>query len=134
MYEGNSGVGVPGSLPVHIHLRNKPREALSLASYQPQHAMPSEDNDVDLKPNGKPRSSTAIRKALYAERDRSRSIDPGPLMDMLTEEDEDDAENEEESAKIEALLSTTRGRRHALKILQSANQLPEAGMWRSLAS
>ncbi|KAJ3527727.1 hypothetical protein NMY22_g9676 [Coprinellus aureogranulatus] len=74
----------------------------------------------------------------YAERDRSRSVDPGTgLMDLLPEEDEEDeseAENAEENAKIDELLSTTRGRKRALKILQSANQLPEAGMWRSLAS
>ncbi|KAF6762051.1 hypothetical protein DFP72DRAFT_1061336 [Ephemerocybe angulata] len=134
---GASTAGVPGSLPVHIHLRNKPREALSLASYQPTHAMPEAEasTDVPVKPNGKPLSSSAIRKAMYAERDRTRLVDPG-LESMIEEDEEDESEveNEEEAARLEALLSTTRGRRRALKILQAANQLPEAGMWRSLAS
>ncbi|KAF5333364.1 hypothetical protein D9611_002672 [Ephemerocybe angulata] len=134
---GTSTAGVPGSLPVHIHLRNKPREALSLASYQPTHAMPEAEasTDVPVKPNGKPLSSSAIRKAMYAERDRTRLVDPG-LESMIEEDEEDESEveNEEEAARLEALLSTTRGRRRALKILQAANQLPEAGMWRSLAS
>lgn len=74
---------------------------------------------------------------MYAERDRSRSIDPGVAMDQVVEEDEEEeseVENAEENAKLDELLSTTRGRKRALKILQSANQLPEAGMWRSLAS
>ena len=127
--------GVPGSLPMNIHLRNRPRETLSLASYQPQHAMPRPEEQIPTRPNGKPLSSTAIRKAMYAERDRTRSVDPGDL-DLLTEEEEEESELEdaEESAKIEELLSTTRGRKRALRILQAANQLPEAGMWRSLAS
>lgn len=132
-----AAIGVPGSLPVQIHLRNKPRETLSLASYQPQHAMPQPEAQVPTKPNGKPMSSTAIRKAMYAERDRSRSVDPGVQMDLVAEEDEEEeseVENAEENAKLDELLSTTRGRKRALKILQSANQLPEAGMWRSLAS
>jgi hypothetical protein len=75
---------------------------------------------------------------MYAERDRERSIDPGPLDFAVPEEDEEDedegSETEEEKAQIQALLSTSRARKRALKILQAAQQLPEAGMWRSLAS
>ena len=71
---------------------------------------------------------------MYAERDRTRSVDPG-LSDLLEDdEEESEVDNAEENARIDALLATTRGRRRALKILQAANQLPEAGMWRSLAS
>ncbi|KAJ2917505.1 hypothetical protein MD484_g2930, partial [Candolleomyces efflorescens] len=134
--------GVPGSLPVHIQMRTKPREVLSLASYAAQNAMPQQEPQPQpAGPDGnhhKALSSGAIRRAMYAERDRERSIDPGPLDFAVPEEDEEDedeeSETEEEKAQIQALLSNSRARKRALKILQAAQQLPEAGMWRSLAS
>lgn len=89
----------------------------------------------------KPMSTATIRRAMYDERDRARSIDPGPL-DFATVEEEgedeesetEESETEEEKAQMQAFLSTSRARKRALKILQAAQQLPEAGMWRSLAS
>ena len=135
--------GAPGSLPIEIRLRNRTREALSLASYQPQNAMPQAAEDKAPASAGHGKSATANRKAMYAERDRTRAVDPGTL-DLLDDdeddEDEDDTSsdddlwNPEEQRKIKALLSTSRGQRKALKIIRRANKLPEAGMWRSLAS
>ncbi|KAJ2930572.1 hypothetical protein H1R20_g6529, partial [Candolleomyces eurysporus] len=137
-----SAFGVPGSLPVHIQMRTKAREALSLASYVPQNAMPQQEPQpqpagADGHHHHKPMSTAAILRARYAERDRERSIDPGPLDYAVLEEDEgedEESETEEEKAQIQALLATSRARKRALKILQAAKRLPEAGMWRSLAS
>lgn len=108
---------------------------LSLASYQPKTL--ATQAEVPLSPTSqKQPSSTAIRKAAYAERDRSRSMDPGAL-DFATEEDD---EGEEEIVQDEGDLQPDtagaggRGRKRALKILQARSEIPEAGMWRSLAS
>jgi hypothetical protein len=108
-----------GSLPIPIRLPRR-AEALSLASYRPQTAI-SEVPVVEPAPN---MSTTALRKAVYAERDRSRSIDPGALdfeeEDAVKQDDTDDAGD--------------RGRNRALKILQAGNEVPDAGMWRSLTT
>ncbi|KAF8592447.1 hypothetical protein K439DRAFT_12233 [Ramaria rubella] len=73
-------------------------------------------------------SAAAIRKAVYAERDRIRSIDPGPTLDFNEQEDND------ENDVSERVNDGDRGRRHALSILQARSVIPEAGMWRSMAS
>jgi len=111
-----------GSLPIPIKLPRRP-QVLSLASYRPQTSIP-EQPVVDSAPNT---STTALRKAAYAERDRSRSIDPGAL---------DFEEDEEKDHHIvdDATDAGDRGRNRALKILQAGSEVPEAGMWRSLAS
>ena len=72
-------------------------------------------------------SSTSIRKAKYAERDRARAMDPGTL-DFATIVEEED---EEESPSNE-MISGERGRKLALKILKARNELPEDGTWRSM--
>jgi len=81
-----------------------------------------------LNTNKSRNSSTAIRKAVYAERDRARAIDPGPTLDLndLEETEEDEVGPDSEG--------DNRGRRHALSILQARSVVPEAGMWRSMAS
>ncbi|KAF8204689.1 hypothetical protein BJ912DRAFT_840667 [Pholiota molesta] len=129
--------GLPGSMPVNIINHIKPREPLTLASYRPPNVL-SEDltgstPNPSLGPGNKPLSSAAIRKALYTERDRYRSMDPGAL-DFATEEDDEEDQGEEsevEQAKADEVGE--KGRRHALKILQARNDLPAEGMWRSLA-
>ncbi|KAG2013242.1 hypothetical protein CC2G_010175 [Coprinopsis cinerea AmutBmut pab1-1] len=139
-FDSHHYVGVPGSAPIQIHMKTTTKPPLSLASYQPQSAIAQqhqEEQEATPTANGKQNtSSTAIRKAVYAERDRERSMDPG-LMDFRTYEEEEDttsSDEDEEDARIEAYLSTTRGRRRALKILQARSVLPDSGMWRSLAS
>ncbi|KAH6914787.1 hypothetical protein BKA70DRAFT_1383042 [Coprinopsis sp. MPI-PUGE-AT-0042] len=138
--------GIPGSMPIQIHFKTNARQPLSLASYQPQSALAQQQQDADALPtllplNGHGKtSSTTIRKALYAERDRVRSVDPG-IMDFTSSDDEDgtddteeSSEDEAEKARMEAYLATSRGRKRALKILQARSELPDSGMWRSLAN
>ena len=123
-----------GSLPIPIQLR-RPPPALSLASYQPKTLGTQMEPDVDglVSPARKPISPTAIRKAVYAERDRLRSMDPGTL-DFAAEEDKEDNEAAINDALPDGTGAGGRGRTRALKILQSQSEIPEAGMWRSLAS
>jgi hypothetical protein len=126
-----SGMNVSESLPIPtIHKKL----ALSLASYQSK----SEDQKAEPAPlsegtdSKRAVSSEAIRRALYAERDLNRSMDPGAL-DFDTDEiddqngvdDDDDRQPSEEGKK---------GRERALRILQARSELPDEGMWRSLAS
>lgn len=112
-----------GSLPIPIKLPKRP-QVLSLASYRPQVSIP-EQPVVNTAPNV---STTALRKAAYAERDRSRSVDPGAL-DFEEEEEEKD-----HRVVDDATDAGDRGRNRALKILQAGSEVPEAGMWRSLAT
>ena len=123
-----------GSLPIPIQL-HKPHSPLSLASYQPRTlgAQMEPDADAHVSPARKPMSSTAIRKAVYAERDLLRSMDPGTL-DFAAEEDREDNETDINDAVPDGTGVGGRGRTRALKILQSQSEIPEAGMWRSLAS
>lgn len=79
-------------------------------------------------------SASAIRKAAYAERDRFRSLDPGNLDFVAEEDEEEDGEQGDKKATSQSLESGERARKHALKILQARAELPEEGMWRSLAS
>lgn len=109
-----------GSLPVPIKLF-RPKKPLSLASYRP-------DVVIAEQPRRPRSSSAAIRRAVYAERDQRRSLDPGALDFPLDDEDEDD--DDVSTAPSE---SGDRGRKRALKILQARSSVPEAGMWRSLA-
>lgn len=90
--------------------------------------MPSNGDASSLPHGQKMPLSSSIRKAKYAERDRSRAMDPGAL-DFATEEDEDDSEEEMDEITP---TSGERGRKQALKILKARSELPEAGMWRSL--
>lgn len=83
--------------------------------------------------DGRHASSTSFRKASYAERDRSRAMDPGTL-DFIAgggegaEQDESDDEPGQTNVPEEG-----RGRQRALKILEARSKIPEAGMWMSLA-
>ena len=70
-------------------------------------------------------SSAALRRASYAERDRSRLIDPGTL-DFTAEEEEDEDEDEEADSDVGTIGG--KGRQRALKILQARSEIPAAGM------
>ena len=78
-------------------------------------------------------SSDALRRAAYAKRDLRRSVDPGALDFHADIEEAEEEEGEEEDTAREPLEAGQRGRERALKILQARSQLPEEGMWRSLA-
>ncbi|KAG8218970.1 hypothetical protein J3R82DRAFT_4712 [Butyriboletus roseoflavus] len=89
---------------------------------------------VPAFPDGRRHTSSAtLRRASYAERDRSRAIDPGAL-DFIPGEGEDVEEDESEEEPSKANVADEgRGRRRAFKILEARSKVPEAGMWMSLA-
>lgn len=74
-------------------------------------------------------SSAAARRASYAERDLRRAFDPGALDFAAVAEDEEPGTPGEEGEEVGG-----RGRQRALKILQARSELPDEGMWRSLAN
>jgi hypothetical protein len=128
-------VPMAGSLPIAIGSLSQIRPALSLASYQPKTALADHPGALvtPLQTGRTVNSSAALRKAAYAERDRSRSFDPGAL-DFETEVDEADEASDDDSSKTDPPEIGERGRKRALRILQARSELPEAGMWRSLAN
>ncbi|KAI0314803.1 hypothetical protein OF83DRAFT_1135193 [Amylostereum chailletii] len=119
------------SLPISIGPISK-HQASGLV-YEPKTSL--SDNYGLLVPSLRPTemsrasklSTTALRKAAYAERDRTRSMDPGAL-DFVVGEDTDD-----DVAEL-GLGVGSRGRQNALRILQARSSLPAEGMWRSLAT
>ncbi|KAK7696035.1 hypothetical protein QCA50_000676 [Cerrena zonata] len=102
-------------------------------SYQPKTSL--SDRPGVLVPTFR-KSSAALRKASYAERDRMRSIDPG-IVDFVDEDDGEDEDDEDDDAVLGDDVNVQqvggRARRRALKILQARDSVPAAGMWRSLA-
>jgi hypothetical protein len=107
--------GVSASLPI------------SIAPSPRNHGEGGPPDDQHAKPEH-PLPSASYRRASYAARDRSRSLDPGTL-DFESGVDDDVIDADEGDAG-----SLSRGRRRALKILQARSELPDEGMWRSLAT
>jgi hypothetical protein len=107
--------GVSASLPISIALT--PRD----------HTEDGSLGESDAKPEPA-LTSASYRKASYAARDRSRSLDPGTL-DFEADGDDENIEGDDGDTG-----SLSRGRRRALRILQARSELPAEGMWRSLAS
>ncbi|KAF8138844.1 hypothetical protein EV363DRAFT_1314955 [Boletus edulis] len=130
---GNAGFA--GSLPIDISPLSRRKEPLSLASYQPKTSLSDRAGMiVPAFPDGRRHTPSAtLRRASYAERDRSRSIDPGAL-DFIAGDGEE-AEDEESDVEPDNanLADEGRGRQRAFKILQARSKIPEAGMWMSLA-
>ncbi|KIL70399.1 hypothetical protein M378DRAFT_67776 [Amanita muscaria Koide BX008] len=124
-----SRAGVPGSLPIPITQFTMKKQSLSLASYQPKTSLSERADPLGSKHP----SATTLRRASYAERDRKRAMDPGAL-DFTAEEDEDESGVSEEETEIAEDDTGTRSRKTALKILQKSSEVPEEGMWRSLAT
>jgi hypothetical protein len=106
--------GVSASLPISIAIT--PRDHTEDGS-----------GDSDAKPE-QALTSASYRKASYAARDRSRSLDPGALDFEAVRDDESIDGDDGDTGSL------SRGRRRALKILQARSELPAEGMWRSLAS
>lgn len=114
-YEALLNSGVSASLPISIALVPRSR---------------AKNNSSD-EPDSKPTlasTSASYRKASYAARDRSRSLDPGTLDFETIGEDESVDDDDGDPGSL------SRGRRHALSILQARSALPAEGMWRSLAT
>jgi hypothetical protein len=106
--------GISASLPISI-------------AVVPRHRI---ENGPAEQPGSKPEASTSTshRKASYAAHDRIHSLDPG----VNYFEADGDNESGDDGDNDGGTLS--RGRRRALKILQARSELPDEGMWRSLAT
>ena len=147
-YSVNVSHPISCSVPINIVVRNQQPEPLNLASYRPKtNATPTNQqqprwSNGDVPPSSslphgqKMLSSTSIRKAKYAERDRARAVDPGALEfatieeeegDEEEDEDEDDEDEDEEKTLTNHKIFGERGRKLALKILKARNELPEDG-------
>ncbi|KAH8999083.1 hypothetical protein EDB92DRAFT_1832331 [Lactarius akahatsu] len=114
-YEALLNSGVAASLPISIALVPRSR----VKNYS------SDEPDSKTIPTS---TSAGYRKASYAARDRSRSLDPGALdFETIGEEESIDGDDGDPG-------SLSRGRHRALKILQARSTLPAEGMWRSLAT
>ncbi|EJD01144.1 uncharacterized protein FOMMEDRAFT_169318 [Fomitiporia mediterranea MF3/22] len=83
------------------------------------------------------RSAAAIRKQVYAERNKKRSLDPG-VLDFVDEEDGDENASPDnvdvghDDDEVDQ-VSASRSRQHALEIIKLRNRVPPEGFWRSLA-
>lgn len=115
------------------------KQPLSLASYRAPGIEPptttQEASDGPSSPGSSSKklpTSAAIRKAMYAERDRSRSMDPG-FLDFTSERDEDEEEEDQEDEATKSDGGGEKGRKQAFKILQARSEVPTESMWRSLA-
>lgn len=100
---------------------------ISIALTPLDQAVNGSHDESDARP-GPALTSASYRKASYAARDRSRSLDPGPLDFEAVDDDESPDGDDGDTGSL------SRGRRRALKILQARSELPAEGMWRSLAS
>ncbi|KAH7931149.1 hypothetical protein BV22DRAFT_1052884 [Leucogyrophana mollusca] len=128
--EWNLPPGIPASLPVDIGPLSHVREPLSLASYQPKTSL--SDRVGALVPplpgaGGRYATSASLRRASYAERDRSRLMDPGALDFAIQDEDEDGDESEDELSEVHA-QDEGRGRQRAFKILEARSKIPAEGI------
>jgi hypothetical protein len=74
-----------------------------------------------------------MSSSAYAAGDRSRSLDLGHLDFVAEEDEEEDEEQSDRESVVQSMESGERARQHALKILRARADLPEEGMWRSLA-
>ncbi|CAE6443467.1 unnamed protein product [Rhizoctonia solani] len=73
------------------------------------------------------------RERTYALRDLARSVDPGPVLELQAAEDAEEDTDEEDSVLGE-ISDAERVRRRTMKIVQRQSGVPDAGMWRSVAS
>ncbi|GAB1524987.1 hypothetical protein RhiTH_008143 [Rhizoctonia solani] len=75
------------------------------------------------------------RERTYALRDLARSVDPGPALELQAAEDaEEDTDEEEEIDAVGEISNAERIRRRTMRIVQRQSGVPDAGMWRSVAS
>ncbi|KAI0677052.1 hypothetical protein C8Q78DRAFT_63395 [Trametes maxima] len=110
---------VAASLPIPIGPLGQHRQTFGIPSYQPKTSL--SDRPGVLVPalrNGAPAS---------VRRERVRAIDPGAL-DFAVDDDGADDEDIESDPE-----SGGKARQRALRILKARDEMPAAGMWRSLA-
>ena len=129
-------LGMPASLPVSIMPQRRISAPVGSSAAVAALLSPMQDETTDAHRAATFSTTSALRKAAYAERDLIRSRDPGSALDIVPDEDEDEGndgqDDEEERVRREKELG--RGRERALRILEAREKLPPPGMWRSLAS
>ncbi len=108
-------------MPVAIKHARPAKQVLSLASYQPTAAIHSRTSATESTTNAN--SGGALRRMNYAKRD------PGAL-DFATDRSDDTDESDERNP---VGAEEGRARKLALEILKARNNMPEEGMWKSLA-
>ncbi|KAG9121806.1 hypothetical protein FRC07_002078 [Ceratobasidium sp. 392] len=77
------------------------------------------------------------RERTYAMRDLARSVDPGPVLELQAAEDaaeDTDEDGTEGEDTLGEMSSAERVRRRTMRIVQRQSGVPDAGMWRSVAS
>ncbi|KAM5531923.1 hypothetical protein V8D89_014393 [Ganoderma adspersum] len=121
---GNGEHAIAQSLPIPIGL-NQRMQGFGKTAFQPKTSL--SDRPGLLVP-ALHQTSSSLRRASYAERDRVRPVDPGAL-DFAGDDDDDDDDDDVDSDPE----TGGKARQRALKILKARNEMPAAGMWRSLA-
>ncbi|EPQ59003.1 hypothetical protein GLOTRDRAFT_135997 [Gloeophyllum trabeum ATCC 11539] len=123
------------SMPIAIGPLSRSKKVLGIPSYQPKTSLSDRPGVLvpPLPPNQRRRSSgefssSTLRKASYAERDRMRNMDPGALDFAAEDVDEDEDTDNDNIPQVGSV-----GRQRALKILEARSKVPSASMWRSLA-
>ena len=107
------------SLPIPIGPLSHHGQTFGGTQYQTKTSL--SDRPGVLVPQLRANTSSSLRRASYAERDRVRPIDPGAL--DFTHDDDDDDEEEINSDPE----TGGKARQRALKILKARNEMPAAG-------
>lgn len=111
---------IAASLPIPIAPLKQNMARYNATALQPKTSLT--DRPGVLVPPLRKESSDAARRASYAERDRSRLIDPGALDFAADDEVEEEEEYDPDVASVGG-----KGRQRALKILKARNEIPAAG-------
>ncbi|KAH9849978.1 hypothetical protein C2E23DRAFT_887696 [Lenzites betulinus] len=106
------------SLPIPIGPLGQHRQSFGIPSYQPKTSL-SDRPGVLVPPLRNGTAATSLRRASV------RALDPGALDFVVDEDGVDDVESDPETGG--------KARQRALRILKARDELPAAGMWRSLA-
>ncbi|KZT13055.1 uncharacterized protein LAESUDRAFT_27866 [Laetiporus sulphureus 93-53] len=107
---------VASSLPIPISLNGL---HFGAASYEPKTSLTEQPGTMVPALRTMTSSSAAVRRQIYLERDRQRSIDPGAL--DFTEDMDDEEEPEiQPEAEVGSLAQ-----KRALQILEASNRIPE---------
>ena len=117
---GAADHAIAQSLPIPIGPLGQHRQPFGLPQFQPKTSLSDRPGMLVPPLNGNGTSSS-VRRASYAERDRVRPVDPGALAfdDDDDDDDEDDVDSDPETGG--------KARQRALKILQARNEMPAAG-------
>ncbi|KAI0722228.1 hypothetical protein C8T65DRAFT_135304 [Cerioporus squamosus] len=107
------------SVPIPIGPLSQHRQSFGVPQYQPKTSL-SDRPGMLVPPLRNSTTSASLRRASYAGRD------PGAL-DFTADGDDDDDEDVPSDPETGG-----KARQRALKILKARNEMPAAGMWRSL--